>query len=311
MTSFPPPPPLCSLRATATALASAASGGARDASSYPLADARHGRERYGNETQRIYRVLEKRLSSLQYLAGAEYTVADMAVFPWIQPFMHGTDLADYPHLRRWYESVKARPAVQRAYELLAEDCKIGDKSDSTHENLFDKQRSVGMMPVGEKEGGGGRAEGDARKPWARKPVLHKLDLWYTPIANHVHAVEAVINICELHQHVSLIPTSPFQVQEEPNRPGFATLPHTNPLLTVPAMKVDGKEVLYGGPVIYEYLNTLRPAHVPSLIPADEAAAVRMRRCLWLADGMYTQIYTDRQAHTHTHARTHAHTRTHT
>jgi glutathione S-transferase len=285
MTSVPPPPPLCSLRATATALASAASGGARDASSYPLADARHGRERYGNETQRIYRVLEKRLSSLQYLAGAEYTVADMAVFPWIQPFMHGTDLADYPHLRRWYESVKARPAVQRAYELLAEDCKVGDKSDSTHENLFDKQRSVGKMPVGEEEGGGGRAEGDARKPLARKPVLRKLDLWYTPIANHVHAVEAVINICELHQHVSLIPTSPFQVQEEPNRPGFATLPHTNPLLTVPAMKVDGKEVLYGGPVIYEYLNTLRPAHVPSLIPADEAAAVQMRRCLWLADGM--------------------------
>ena len=50
MTSFPPPPPLCSLRASATALASAASGCARDASSYPLADGRHGRERYGNET---------------------------------------------------------------------------------------------------------------------------------------------------------------------------------------------------------------------------------------------------------------------
>ena len=229
-------------------------------------------------------MVEKRLSSSQYLAGPDYTVADMAVFPWIQPFMHGTDLAEFPHLRRWYETVKARPAVQRAYELLAEDCKIGDKSDSTHENLFEKQRTVGKTPAGSEDEARASTRGDEQQSAPRK-----LELWYTPIANHVHAVEVVINICELHDRVSLIPTSPFGVQEEPYRPGFATLPETNPLLTVPALKVDGKEAIYGGPVIYEYLNTLRPAHVPSLLPADQAAALQTRRALWLADGLFDQF----------------------
>jgi glutathione S-transferase len=210
-------------------------------------------------------------------------VADIATYPWIQPYMHGTDLSEFPHVHRWYETVKARPAVQRAYELLAEDCKIGDKSDSTHENLFAKQRTVGKTSAGEEEGRG-RARGDVQKS-----SLPKLELWYTPIKNHVHAVEAVVNICELHHHVLLIPTSPFQVQDEPHRPGFATLPQTNPLLTVPAMKVDDKDVLYGGPVIYEYLNTLRPPHVPSLLPADETAALQTRRSLWLADGLFDQF----------------------
>ena len=96
---------------------------------------RHGRERYGNETLRIYRVLDKRLAAAPFLAGSDYSVADMAVYPWIQPFMHleeaQRDLADFPHVRQWYERIKARPAVQRAYELLAKDCKIGDRSDDT------------------------------------------------------------------------------------------------------------------------------------------------------------------------------------
>ena len=109
---------------------------------------RHGRDRYGNETARIYRVLEQRLSASPYIAGPDYSIADMATYPWIQPYMHGTDLADYPNIKRWFDAVKGRPAVRRAYALLAEDCKIGDKSDETHANLFEKQQSVGVREQG-------------------------------------------------------------------------------------------------------------------------------------------------------------------
>ena len=109
---------------------------------------RHGRDRYGNETARIYRVLEQRLSTSPYIAGVDYSIADMATYPWIQPYMHGTDLAEYPNIQRWFDAVKGRPAVQRAYALLAEDCKIGDKSDETHANLFEKQQSVGVREQG-------------------------------------------------------------------------------------------------------------------------------------------------------------------
>ncbi|MBK5355661.1 glutathione S-transferase N-terminal domain-containing protein [Pseudomonas sp. TH41] len=66
------------------------------------------------EATRLYRVLETRLAEVPYVAG-EYSIADMAIFPWIQPLRQGQDLADYPHVRAWRERLKARPAVQRAY----------------------------------------------------------------------------------------------------------------------------------------------------------------------------------------------------
>ncbi|MEO6677590.1 MAG: glutathione binding-like protein [Pseudomonas sp.] len=66
------------------------------------------------EATRLYRVLETRLSEVPYVAG-EYSVADMAIFPWIQPSRQGQDLADYPHIHAWRERLKARPAIQRAY----------------------------------------------------------------------------------------------------------------------------------------------------------------------------------------------------
>ena len=243
---------------------------------------RHGRERYGNETLRIYRVLDKRLAAAPFLAGSDYSVADMAVYPWIQPFMHleeaQRDLADFPHVRQWYERIKARPAVQRAYELLAKDCKIGDRSDATHLNLFEKQKSVGVSAAAVPQ-----RSTDAR-------ALPNIELWYTPIDNHVHAVEAVVAYCELEACITVTPTSPFGVDltADPPRPGFASLSEANPLLTVPAAKVDGSP-LYGGPVIYEFLNTLRPDHVPSLFPAEPAAALETRRSLWLADGLFDQF----------------------
>lgn len=227
---------------------------------------RHGRERYSNEVARIYRVMDKRLAAVPYLAGQEYTVADMATYPWIQPDMHGVDLDIYPYVKQWYETVKARPAVQRAYQLLATDCKIGDRSDTTHTNLFERQKQVGKEMI----------EPDAKRS------KNMMQLWVTPIANHVHAVEAVLSLCGLEDEVEMIATSPFGVEE--HRPGFATLGAVNPFLTVPALKTADGEPMYGGPVIYEYLNSLRKAGKASLFPELGAGnMIELRRQLWLAD----------------------------
>jgi GST-like protein len=66
------------------------------------------------EASRLYRVLETRLSDVPFVAG-DYSIADMAIFPWIQPLRQGQDLADFPHVHAWRERLKARPAIQRAY----------------------------------------------------------------------------------------------------------------------------------------------------------------------------------------------------
>ncbi|NWD06260.1 glutathione S-transferase N-terminal domain-containing protein [Pseudomonas gingeri] len=66
------------------------------------------------EATRLYEVLERRLAQLAFVAG-DYSIADMAIFPWIQPQRQGFDLVDYPAIGAWRERIKARPAVQRAY----------------------------------------------------------------------------------------------------------------------------------------------------------------------------------------------------
>ncbi|WP_426133148.1 glutathione S-transferase family protein [Pseudomonas sp. PWP3-1b2] len=78
------------------------------------------------EATRLYRVLEQRLAEVPYVAG-EYSVADMAIFPWIQPLRQGQDLADYPHIQAWRERIKVRPAVQRAY-ARGRDVAPGERS---------------------------------------------------------------------------------------------------------------------------------------------------------------------------------------
>ncbi|MFC5570691.1 glutathione binding-like protein [Lysobacter yangpyeongensis] len=77
-------------------------------------------ERYVKETNRLYGVLDKRLADREFVAGDEYSIADMAIYPWIVPYVpHGQDLDDFPNLRRWFEAIKARPATVRAYEGVA------------------------------------------------------------------------------------------------------------------------------------------------------------------------------------------------
>ena len=75
-------------------------------------------ERYTNETNRLYGVMNKQLAARSFLAG-EYSIADIASYPWIVPHeRHGQNLDDFPHLKRWFEAIKARPAVQRVYAAV-------------------------------------------------------------------------------------------------------------------------------------------------------------------------------------------------
>jgi GST-like protein len=75
-------------------------------------------DRYVRETNRLYGVLNKRLADREFVAG-DYSIADMASYPWIVPYQRqGQDLDDFPHLKRWFEAVKARPATVRAYALV-------------------------------------------------------------------------------------------------------------------------------------------------------------------------------------------------
>ncbi len=75
-------------------------------------------DRYVNETRRLYGVLDKRLAGRAFIAGDDYSIADMACYPWIVPHeRQGMDLADFPELKRWYDAIAARPATVRAYAL--------------------------------------------------------------------------------------------------------------------------------------------------------------------------------------------------
>ncbi|WP_291295721.1 glutathione binding-like protein [Elioraea sp.] len=77
--------------------------------------------RYVNETGRLYGVLDKRLSDRAFIAGPDYSIADMACYPWVVPHARqGQDLADFPHIARWFAAIAARPATARAYARATE-----------------------------------------------------------------------------------------------------------------------------------------------------------------------------------------------
>jgi GSH-dependent disulfide-bond oxidoreductase len=76
--------------------------------------------RYSNEAKRLYGVMNKRLAKRKYIAGTEYSIADIAIFPWLRSWKNqGIDWADFPHLKGWFDEIAARPAVQRGVEVLA------------------------------------------------------------------------------------------------------------------------------------------------------------------------------------------------
>ena len=78
-------------------------------------------ERYTNEAKRLYGVLDRRLAKSRYIGCSEYSIADIAVFPWLRSWKNqGIDWNDHPHLKGWFDEIAARPAVRRGVEVLAE-----------------------------------------------------------------------------------------------------------------------------------------------------------------------------------------------
>jgi GST-like protein len=78
-------------------------------------------DRYVNETNRLYGVLNKRLADRPFVAGKDYSIADMASYPWTVSYeRQGQDLNDFPHLKRWFEAIRARPATIAAYARVNE-----------------------------------------------------------------------------------------------------------------------------------------------------------------------------------------------
>lgn len=93
-------------------------------------------DRYTNEATRLYRVLDKQLAQVEYVAG-DYSIADMAIFPWIVPYeRQGQNLADYPNLKRWFDALNERPAVQRGLALLKEQRVNPNMDEKAREILF-------------------------------------------------------------------------------------------------------------------------------------------------------------------------------
>jgi GSH-dependent disulfide-bond oxidoreductase len=83
---------------------------------YAVEKLQYAIDRYVNETNRLYGVLNKRLADREFIGG-DYSIADMASYPWVVGYKNqGQDIEQFPHLKRWLEAIKARPAVVKAYE---------------------------------------------------------------------------------------------------------------------------------------------------------------------------------------------------
>jgi GST-like protein len=99
-------------------------------------------DRYVRETGRLYRVLDRRLADRPYLAG-EYSIADIASYPWVIPERQAQDIDEFPHLKRWKADIRARPAVQRVLEI-AKGVNIGPTvtDDEARRVLFGQSKDT-------------------------------------------------------------------------------------------------------------------------------------------------------------------------
>jgi GSH-dependent disulfide-bond oxidoreductase len=99
-------------------------------------------DRYVKETNRLYGVLNKRLADRAFIAG-DYSIADMACYPWIVPHeRHGQKLDDFPHVKRWFEAIRARPATVRAYDRGKEFIAPTTITDEARKILFGQTAAV-------------------------------------------------------------------------------------------------------------------------------------------------------------------------
>jgi GSH-dependent disulfide-bond oxidoreductase len=100
-------------------------------------------DRYSNEAKRLYGVIDRRLSQSDYLGGSSYSIADIATFPWLRSWENqGVVLADYPHLKAWFNRIAERPAVQRGVKVMAE-LRRPITGDKEREILFGKTQYEG------------------------------------------------------------------------------------------------------------------------------------------------------------------------
>jgi GSH-dependent disulfide-bond oxidoreductase len=98
--------------------------------------------RYLKETGRLYAVLNKRLTDREFITG-EYSIADIASYPWVQPERQGQDIDEFPHLKRWKAAIASRPAVERAYAIAKSvNPKIGVSDEASRRILFGQDQSV-------------------------------------------------------------------------------------------------------------------------------------------------------------------------
>ena len=99
-------------------------------------------DRYVNETNRLYGVLNKRLADRPFVAG-DYSIADMASYPWVVPYeRQRQNLDDFPHLKRWFHEIRERPATARAYELAKEINTQHVMTEEAKKILFGQTASV-------------------------------------------------------------------------------------------------------------------------------------------------------------------------
>lgn len=91
-------------------------------------------DRYVNETHRLYGVLDKRLDGRAFIAGDDYSIADIAAYPWIVPYeKQGMDMDEFPHLKAWFDAIHERPATKRAYafgETVKDQVDIGSDEEA-------------------------------------------------------------------------------------------------------------------------------------------------------------------------------------
>jgi GST-like protein len=93
-------------------------------------------QRYSKEANRLYGVMDRRLAQSRFIACDEYTIADMAIMPWLRSYeRQGVNMDEYPHVRKWFDGIGARPAVQRGLAVLA-DRRKPVMDDRAKENLF-------------------------------------------------------------------------------------------------------------------------------------------------------------------------------
>jgi GSH-dependent disulfide-bond oxidoreductase len=97
-------------------------------------------KRYSDESKRLMRVLDRRLGEVEYLAGGEYSIADIATFPWIRSGATGVKIAEYKNVERWFQAIEKRPAVVEGLRWF-EDKNLGALEGEAHAHFFERGSS--------------------------------------------------------------------------------------------------------------------------------------------------------------------------